>query len=256
MNWFDDANTWITNDGFLIAHPRVARAGIELHEPEGFRARNYAFDRPVRVYRPEDELFRPNTLRSLANKPITLDHPDWDDCPVNAKNWKRFAVGTTGDYKDVLKDGGSARISILVMDQAAIKAVQSGTRQLSFAYRAQFDVGDGVTPEGEPYDAIERDIVFSDHLAIVPEGRGGPTLAIGDQAMINNVERPRGFVRGFAFADQTVARAESDAARVVADASARAYLERSKRMASAWRLKDQQDAADPASVRTPIRTPV
>ena len=66
------------------------------------------------------------------------------------------------------------------MDAGAIKAVQSGTRQLSFAHTGTVTVQDGVTPDGEHYDAIQTDIVFTDHLAIVPEGRGGPTLSIGD----------------------------------------------------------------------------
>ena len=58
---FDDAaDVKITSDGFLVARPRVARAGVELCSyPQ------YGYDQ-LRVYRPADELFRPATLASLA----------------------------------------------------------------------------------------------------------------------------------------------------------------------------------------------
>jgi hypothetical protein len=42
-----------------------------------------------------------------------------------AADWKKYAVGTTGDVKDVLRDGAHARISILLMDADAIDAVRS-----------------------------------------------------------------------------------------------------------------------------------
>jgi hypothetical protein len=61
----------------------------------------------------------------------------------------------------------------------------------------------------------------------------------GDDDMLND-HRPRGYVRGYAVSDATVALASRDAARF-ADEAERAYAERSRRMANLWR-KDHRDA--------------
>jgi hypothetical protein len=225
------ANVKITKDGFLIAHPRVARAGVELCDFTSY-GRDW-----LRVWRPEDELFRPNTLASLAGKPITLDHPPE---PVDARSWKRVAVGTTGDVKDVLRDGTSARISILLMDADAIRAVQSGTRQPSFAHTGTITPCSGVTDDGEQYDAIQTHITFGDHLAIVDEARGGSSLSIGDSRMsfhshfsdgqpdFTSPHRP-----GYRFLDN------NDADRLAANA---AYEQMRQRLNAAWRNKDAPGA--------------
>ena len=135
----------------------------------------------MRVYRPADELFNAATLRSLCNKAITLDQSDKSD-PVNARNWKKYAIGHTGDDpREVIRDGEHVQIPLILFDAAAVEAVRSSqARQLSFAYRSKRTVKPGVTENGEPYDAIETDIVFTDHLALVDVARGGETLSIRD----------------------------------------------------------------------------
>jgi hypothetical protein len=178
----------ITADGFMIATPRVARSGVELHPPDWFRRHGHDFDGLVRVYRPSDELFNAETLRSLCNKPVCLDHPPKTD-PVTAKNWKKYAVGhTSNDLRAIIRDGEHVRVPLILFDADGIDAVRSGkARQLSFAYRGHYAVRSGVTPDGEPYDAIETNVRFTDHLAIVDEARGGPTLSIGDTEYVTDV---------------------------------------------------------------------
>jgi hypothetical protein len=97
------ADMHVTRDGFLVARPRVARSGVEpftAAEIERYAGRG--FDRDVRVYTPPEELFDPATMRSLANCPITLGHPPRK---IDAANWRRHAIGRTGDLGDVLQDG-------------------------------------------------------------------------------------------------------------------------------------------------------
>jgi hypothetical protein len=65
------------------------------------------------------------------------------------------------------------------MDHDAITAVQNGHAQLSVGYGAKLVWGDGVTPAGEPYDAMQTDI-RANHVAIVKMARGGDKLKIGD----------------------------------------------------------------------------
>jgi hypothetical protein len=56
-----------------------------------------------------------------------------------------------------------------------------GPRELSMGYVASVDFSDGVTPDGEPYDAIMSEFRMN-HVAVVPLARGGKELRIGDGA--------------------------------------------------------------------------
>jgi uncharacterized protein len=71
---------------------------------------------------------------------------------------------------------------MMLRDSKAIQLVKDGKRQLSVGYSCDLSWQDGVTPEGEKYDAIQTNI-RGNHLAIVTEARGGPLLTIGDEAM-------------------------------------------------------------------------
>lgn len=137
-----------TADGYLAANVRVARMGIqsylglELGRPElGM----------VKVYRPEGEVFDKEALGSFAHRPVTNDHPSE---AVGAGNWKRHAVGMTGD--EVARDGEFIRIPMVVMDQAAIDLIDSGKRELSMGYGCSLEWTPGTTPAGEAFDAIQK----------------------------------------------------------------------------------------------------
>ena len=167
----DAAKVRFTNDGYLVATPRIARTGIQLY---GGDECGIADKEIVRVYRPEDEVFNPAALRSFAHRPVTLDHPPE---AVNAQNWKTYAVGQTGD--EPLRDGSSIKIPMVLMDSAAIRAFKDGTQQLSCGYACDLEIKEGKTADGEQYDAVQQNI-RANHLAIVAAARGGPSLKIGD----------------------------------------------------------------------------
>jgi hypothetical protein len=126
------------------------------------------------VYRPEAEVFNKDTLHSFAWRPMTNDHPA---DPVTAENWKKFAVGQSGD--EVVRDGDAIRVPLVLMDAATIKEVQDGKRQLSMGYTTDLKWESGKAPNGEDYDAIQTNI-RANHLAIVAEGKAGPEYRIGD----------------------------------------------------------------------------
>lgn len=72
--------------------------------------------------------------------------------------------------------------SLVVWSEDGIADVEAETkRELSCSYRYRADMTSGVH-EGEPYDGVMRDIVFN-HVAIVPEGRAGSDVLIGDAAL-------------------------------------------------------------------------
>jgi len=167
----DAAAVRVTDNGYLTAMPRVARTGIQLYR--GSECGRDDVD-TVRVYRPEDTVFDTAALKSFAHKPVTLGHPG---VPVTSKNWAKFAKGNIGD--EVLRDGGSVRVPMVLMDQATIEAFKEGKNQLSMGYGCDLEWRSGVTDSGEQYDAIQRNI-RANHLALVTKARGGPELTIGD----------------------------------------------------------------------------
>ena len=161
-----------TGDGYLAAFARVARTGVQVY-------RGSELGRPdleqVRVYRPPEEVFAPDALKSFAHRPVTLRHPA---VPVTARNWKKYAGGQTGD--EVVRDGEFVRVPMVMMDQALIDAYErDGIKELSMGYSTDIQWRTGVTDAGEEYDAVQT-AIRGNHLAVVPAARGGDQLRIGD----------------------------------------------------------------------------
>lgn len=160
-----------TGDGYLVADAKVARTGVQQYLGS-------ELGRPdmdvVRVYRPESEVFAQDAMRSYAHRPVTVDHPAK---MVDATTWKGVAAGQTGE--EVVRDGQCVRVPLVLMDAAAIKAYEDGKRELSMGYSAEIVFRDGVTPDGQPYDAVQTQLRMN-HLALVDRARGGKELRIGD----------------------------------------------------------------------------
>ncbi|MDX0549383.1 DUF2213 domain-containing protein [Sinorhizobium medicae] len=167
------AGTRRTADGYLVADVRTARTGIQLYAGHEVGKPEMA---TVKVYRPEHQVFDKASLGSYAHKPVTNDHPDE---AVTADNWKALSVGSVGD--EVAREGEFVRIPLIVMDAAAIKAIDEGKRELSAGYTCDLAWEPGTTPAGEKYDAIQKDIRIN-HVAIVQRGRAGSEARIGDGA--------------------------------------------------------------------------
>jgi len=158
--------------GYLVAEAFAARTGIQLYRGAEV---GLADKDVVRVYRPEDEVRAPASLATFSHAPITMGHPE----QVNATNWQDLAKGEVST--EAIWEDNKIKLPLIIKDAAAIAAIESGTRELSGGYTCQIEFKDGVSPEGEAYDAIQRDIRVN-HLAIVPKGRAGPECRIGDDA--------------------------------------------------------------------------
>ncbi|QHJ81773.1 MAG: hypothetical protein [Caudoviricetes sp.] len=175
LNFSDKVSTSAvrkTADGYLVADAAVARTGIqnylgrEVGKP----------DMPiVRVYRPAEQVFSKDAMKTYAHRPMTNDHPS---VAVNAENWKDYAVGQTGG--DVMRDGEFVRVPLVLMDQKAINDWDNGKVELSMGYSADIVFQKGVTDSGEEYDAIQTNLQMN-HLALVDKARGGDKLRIGDK---------------------------------------------------------------------------
>jgi cation transport regulator ChaB len=170
-----------TSEGYLVATPRVARTGIQTYQ--GWEM-GIDDDVEVKVYRPEETVFDSKSMHSFGHKTITLGHPEG---MVDAKNWKKLAVGLTGE--EVARDGEFIRVPMVLMDAATIETVKRGQRELSVGYTSDLDWDAGETADGEVYDAVQRNI-RANHIAIVAQARGGPKLRVGDEGG-SGMERER-----------------------------------------------------------------
>lgn len=164
-------DTRLNDSGYLEAFALTARTGIQQYL-------GAEVGRPdlkvVNVYRDEKEVFSKRALESFSKIPMTNDHPGQ---PVTAANWKRVAVGTTGD--EVLRDGEYLKIGLKITDGDAVAAVQAGKRELSVGYSCELVWEDGEAPDGTKYQAKQTNII-ADHIAIVQRGRAGSRASIGD----------------------------------------------------------------------------
>src|SRR5690606_6836780 len=153
-----------TDAGFLRAEAYLTRAGVfEYVQPDGSVRREL---------RPPEEVFREDSLDTLKAVPLTLDHPDE---PVTSKNVRDLAVGTIGT--DIWPERSYVRGTVVVMDEAAIKAAESGRKkELSCGYNCELEMTAGEW-EGQRFDAIQRNIRYN-HVALVEAGRAGPEVGL------------------------------------------------------------------------------
>lgn len=154
--------TYFTDEGYLVDHPIVTSTGIfEYTNPDGSTRRELRL--------PED-VFADESLKSYKGKPIIITH---DAGYVNKDNVEGEHIGTI--LSEGYQDGDDVRAEIIIHDTDAMKA--SGLRELSLGYNLRLEETPGVW-NGQPYDAIQRDIVIN-HLALVGSARAG------EQARLN-----------------------------------------------------------------------
>lgn len=164
-----------TDEGFLRVPGNVARVGIQ-----DYLARELGLpgnpNRIVKVYRPAEEVFHVDSLASFDGVDVTINHPDG---PVNSSNYKKVSAGVVRGGGRVVD--GFVQCDLIVKDQAAIDAINSGKCELSAGYTAIYDDTPGTTPEGEPYDFIQREIRIN-HVALVDRARGGVNVRVFDHS--------------------------------------------------------------------------
>lgn len=127
----------------------------------------------VREYRPPEEVFKADSMKSLQGVPFTNRHPVE---LVDSKNAKKYMVGFTSDI--VEKNGNLVETSVTVTDEETIREIEDeNLREVSCGYTCDLYFEPGTTPDGEKYDAIQRNIAYN-HLAAVDRGRAGPDVRL------------------------------------------------------------------------------
>ena len=154
-----------TDEGYLRVWCRAARTGTQLYKR--------ADGSQVREYRPPEEVSSPESLSTFGMKPATWGHP-----PVllDSANTKQFQVGYSGSQ--VRYNDGFVEVALVVTDQDAIEKIKrKDATEVSAGYKVDFDPTPGITPEGESYEGVQRNIRVN-HIAIVPRGRAGPEVRL------------------------------------------------------------------------------
>lgn len=210
-------------DGRIAAVAKFARSGVQQYTGAELGRPDLA---TVNVYRPESEVFDEAAMASFAHKAITLGHPAGG---VTIDNWKQHGVGWTEGK--VARDGDYVEIPLMLADAAAIRAYDSGeARELSGGYACELIWGDGIAPDGTPFQATQRRI-RGDHIAQVPKGRAGEKARIGDSAMTNDIDQINlevaqmraSHTRKFAFMGDRAPPFNEDSARLIAASKVQNY---------------------------------
>lgn len=195
-----------TPEGYLTYKGiNIARTGLQDYRAGEFG--DAFFDREpsavVKVYRPESEVFDEEAMASFENKPITNNHPP---VPVTAANYKNLAVGHANNIR---RDGDYLVADLTIIDPGTIADIMSGKKELSNGYVSALDIVDGETPNGEKYNAIQREI-RGNHIAVVQASRCGTKCSLFDTQSNHNEEKlMRILINGIPFevADESLAAA-------------------------------------------------
>ena len=155
----------ISDEGYLKVWCKAARVGTQLY--------TRGDGKQCREYRPEEEVAKPESLASFGMKAVTMGHP-----PVllDSGNTNVHQIGHAGSQ--VRFNDGFVEVALLITDKEAINQIQRGDAQeVSSGYRVDFDPTPGVTPSGESYDGVQRNIRIN-HIAIVKKGRAGSDVRL------------------------------------------------------------------------------
>lgn len=170
----------MTTTGAMRIAAVLGRVGVCVYRPGGGVVR--------RELRPPDEVFRADSMETLGGAVVTDQHPPLERDPktgtpeawITPSNWKKWAVGYVAD--NVRQDGDRVLGTVTVQDEAMIQLIREGKRrEISPGYMCLKldqtpgrwngkEYGPHVT-DGEPYDCIQRDIVYNT-VGLGPRGWG------------------------------------------------------------------------------------
>lgn len=183
--------------GKLNKKVAIARSGVYVYSAEALPGLGLS-QPPEKKGKGTFGVYRPATVLAKAKDkftrlPVTLEHPP---VLINGNNFRDFAQGFTGDTASIefLKDMNEITInsSLTLMDNEAVNAYYRGIVEVSPGYIGVFDWEDGVSPNGDPYDIVMRDIQEVNHLALTRAGRGGSAACILDSREVGMKGRKSG----------------------------------------------------------------
>lgn len=147
-----------TKEGYIKGSAIVTRTGIFKYIDSQGNIR-------LELRHPDDVL-QGESLESLKQIPITVEHPT---VLVDATNAKNLSVGLTGETVEV--DGENIKTTVTITALDGIGAVEKGKEELSLGYTLDLEEEEGIY-NGQPYTHRQKNIRYN-HLAIVERARAG-----------------------------------------------------------------------------------
>lgn len=140
----------------------IARTGVQIYtDSQG---------RTIREYRPPETVFAADSLATLGSIPVTVGHPPQG---VTPQNHRQVSVGHVSDAPPARRAEGPVEwvdATVVVSDADALRKVDAGElTEVSMGYLADVVPEQGVAPDGQHYDAVQKNIRFN-HLALLQDG--------------------------------------------------------------------------------------
>ena len=172
-------------EGYLLClNVPVARTGTQEYLPEelgldaygdesrrsfGLRPQDDTCTGVISVYRPEEEVFSPETIASFEGMPVTNDHPpdgvDIGNIRALQKGHAHNVRRGSGEEDDLLL------ADLIITDPHLIDLILAGKREISCGYTYELHEENG--------QYIQRKI-RGNHVAVVDAGRAGKRVSIKD----------------------------------------------------------------------------
>jgi hypothetical protein len=169
----------IDHDGRLkVAVSNISKANVCPYwgrEIPKWRDLGLQPDKMYQLFRDPDEMAK--AAPTFNGTPILSRH-----VPFTAADHQHdLVVGSTGS--DATFNDPYLQVSLVIWDAAAIAGIQTDEkRELSSAYYYDADMTPGDF-KGVRYDGIMRNL-RANHVALVPDGRAGDDVVVGDAAII------------------------------------------------------------------------
>lgn len=157
-----------TPEGYLICrNVPIARTGRQEYLAEELRLDGDPY-RKVTVDRAPEDVFEDAALASFEGKPVTDGHPTEAVGPEN------YAAYQKGHVQNVRRDEDFIVADLYINDANLASEIQNGVkREVSCGYLCNYE------PQGDIYRQTK---IRGNHVAVVPKGRAGATVAIKDAA--------------------------------------------------------------------------
>ena len=157
-------------EGYLLClNVPVARTGWQEYLPEELGVSPPGDAAPIRVFRPESEVFARETVSSFEGMPVTDDHPPDG---VDAGNIRRFQAGHAHNVRRGAGEESDLLLAdLMITDPRLIEEILGGKREISCGYTYE------LAEENGHY--IQRKI-RGNHIAVVDAGRAGSRVSIRD----------------------------------------------------------------------------
>lgn len=168
----EDANGWIE-----IKDNPLSKVGV--FEYSGAQIdKSLEPNKIYKVYRPEEELSRKETIESFKLIPWIDDHVLLGSKIGGIAPEKKGIDGIVG--QDVYYDFDDKKLkgNVKVFSERMGSKIDHGKKELSIAYQCKYDYSPGEY-NGEAYDFVQRNIT-GNHLASVDQGRSGPDICVLD----------------------------------------------------------------------------